>query len=120
MKLLYKISTFLILALGILHVSMTPVLFKRFAQDAMWFASGGLMMILISFINFTLMKDVGKERVVQVLCHITNVIGLTFASTMFVFSWLRTTPPLQSFLVLFLFIFEAVAAFRLAVKRDVA
>ena len=97
MKLLYKISTFLILALRILHVSMTTVFFQRFAQNAMWFASGGLMMVLISFMNFVLMRDVGKERVVQVLCHVTNIIGLMFASTMFVLGRSRAVPPLQSF-----------------------
>ncbi len=119
MKLSYKISTFLILALGILHVSMTPVLFKRFAQDAMWFASGGLMMVLISFMNFVLMKDVGRERVVQLLCHCANFIGLMFASTMFVLGWSRAVPPLQSFFVLFLFVFETVAAFRLGSRRSI-
>ncbi len=118
-KLSYKISTFLILALGIIHVSMTPVFFKRFAPDAMWFASGGLMMILISFMNFVMLKDVSKERVVRPLCHSTNIIGLIFASTMFVLGWSRTTPPLQSFFVLFLFVFETVAAFVIGSRRSV-
>lgn len=111
MKLAYKITTFLILALGVIHVSMTPVLFTRFAQDAMWFASGGLMIILISFMNFALMGDAGKDRIVRLLCHGANVFGLAFASTMFALSWSRAVPPPQSFLVLFVFAFETVAAF---------
>jgi len=112
MKTLYKVSTFLILALGIIHVSMTPIFFKRFAQDALWFAGGGLMIIFISFFNFILMKDAGGERFVRILCHGANVIGLMFAFAMFTLGWLRATPPLQSFFVLFLFIFEAVAALK--------
>ena len=119
MKLSYKITTFLILALGVLHVLMTPVFFKRFTQDAMWFASGGLMIVLISFMNFVLMKDVGNERIVQFLCHSANVIGLMFASTMFVLDWSRAVPPLQSFFVLFLFVFETVAAFMVGSGRSI-
>lgn len=118
MRLLYKISTFLILALGLLHVSLTPVLFKRFAQDTMWFASGGVMLIFISFMNFVLMRDAGKDRVVRLLCYITNLIGLGFASTMLVLDWLRATPSALSFFVIFLFIFECVAAFWFGSRRS--
>ncbi|MBA2341384.1 MAG: hypothetical protein H0V88_13415 [Pyrinomonadaceae bacterium] len=91
---------------------MTPIFFKRFTQDALWFAGGGVMIIFISFFNFILMKDVGRERFVRTLCHSANMIGLVFAFAMFTLGWLRATPPLQSFFVLFLFIFETVAAFK--------
>ena len=119
MKLSYKIATFLILALGVLHVSMTPVLFRRFAQDVLWFASGGLMIIFISFMNFVLMRDGGKDRIVQLLCHSANIIGLVFASTMFVLSWSRAVPPLQSFFVLFLFVVETIAAFIIGSRQSI-
>ena len=69
--------------------------------------------------NFVLMKDVGKERLVQLLCHSTNVLGLVFAFTMFILGWSRAVPPLQSFFVLFLFVFETVAAFVIGSRRSV-
>lgn len=112
MKKLYKVSTLSILALGIIHVCMTPFFFKRFTQESLWFASGGLMIIFISLFNFILIKDAGGERFVRVLCYSANVIGLVFAFAMFTLGWLRATPPLQSFFVLFLFVFETVAALK--------
>lgn len=112
MKTLYKISTFLILTLGVVHISATPFLFKGLTEGAMWFISGGLMMVFISFFNFILMKTAGGTGNVRFLCHTANVIGLVFASTTFGMNLSRSVPPVQSWLVLFLFIFETVAAFR--------
>ncbi len=112
MKTLYKISTFLILALGIVHISVTPLLFRSVTESAMWFISGGLMMVFLSFFNFILMKSASGERSVRTLCHIANVAGLVFASTTFAINFLRAVPPIQFWLVLFLFIFETFAALR--------
>ncbi len=112
MKTLYKISTFLILALGIVHISATPVFFRSATESAMWFISGGLMMVFISFFNFILMKSASGERSVRLLCHIANLAGLIFASTTFAINSLRAVPEIQFWLVLFLFIFETIAALR--------
>lgn len=112
MRILYKISTLLILALGILHISLTPVFFKALTENAMWFVSGGLMMVFISFFNFILMKSANGERSVKLLCHLANVAGLIFAATTFTINSLRAAPPIQFWLVLFLFIFETIAALR--------
>ncbi|MCI0486665.1 MAG: hypothetical protein L0229_08705 [Blastocatellia bacterium] len=112
MKILYKVNTFLILALGIVHVSLTPLFFDKFSQSALWFISGGLTAIFMSFLNFALMKDAGKERTVQILCHIANITGLIFATSMFAVDSLRASLAPQSYIVLFLFAFEPVAAFK--------
>lgn len=112
MKTFYKINTFLILALGIIHVSATPLFFRGLTESAMWFISGGLMMVFISFFNFILMKSASGERRIRLLCHIANVAGLVFAAVTFAINSLRTVPEIQFWLVLFLFIFETVAAFR--------
>ena len=112
MNIAYKVSTFLILTLGIIHVCMTPIFFKRFAQDALWFAGGGLMIIFISFFNFILMNGGGRERFVRIICHSANVVGLAFAFAMFTLAWLKAVPLPQSFFVLFLFVFETTVAFK--------
>lgn len=112
MKTLYKVSTFLILALGLLHICMTPRFFGSFTQSALWFVSGGLVLVFVSFFNFILMKDAGRERLVRMLCHTANVMNLMVASAMFILDSLRVRPPPLSWLVLFLFLFETVVAFR--------
>lgn len=76
MKTLYKVSTFLILALGVLHITLTPLLFHSLTPGALWFVSGGLVIIFLSFFNFILMSDGGKHRVVQMLTHTANLTGL--------------------------------------------
>lgn len=111
LKTLYKISTFLILGLGVLHISLTPVLLSGFTQNALWFASGGVMIVFASFFNLILMKTGGQEFVVRILCHSANVVCLIFAALMFVLDSIRATPEVQSWFVLFLFFFESVAAF---------
>lgn len=110
MKTLHKINTGLIFTLGILHISMTPILFSSFTRNALWFVSGGLMIVFVSFFNLILMKDVGRERTVRILCHSANVVCLMFASAMFILDFLRAAPSLQSWFVLFLFLFETAAA----------
>jgi len=111
MKILYKISTFLILALGLLHISMTPVLFHSFSSAALWFVSGGVVIVFLSFFNFLLMSEAGKQRLVIIFTHIANLIGLAFGSGMFAMEALRGRPGPSSWAVLALLIFETVAAY---------
>ncbi len=112
MKTLYKISTFLILALGVLHISMTPVIFRSLTANALWFASGGMVIIFLSFFNFILMSDAGKQRVVRMLTHTANLLGLVFASAMLIIESRRARPGPLSWVVLALLVFETYAAFR--------
>lgn len=111
MRILYKITTFLILGLGLLHVSLTPRFYHTFTQASLWFASGGLLMVFASFFNFILMQN-GKVRLVRWLCHTANVITLLFAAAMFVLNSFRARPSIFSWVVLLLFVFETVAAFQ--------
>ena len=112
MKILYKINTFLILALGVLHISLTPMFFRSLTQGALWFVSGGMMIIFLGFLNFILMSDAGTKRIVRILTHIANLSGLVFASGILVIEWRRARPGLTSWVVLALLVFETVAAFR--------
>ena len=111
-KTLYAINTFLILALGIIHVSLTPLFFERFTQNTLWFISGGLTAIFLSFLNFVMMKDAGRERTVRILCHTANIICLIFATAMISVDSLRGALAPQSFIAFFLFAFEPIAAFK--------
>ena len=70
----HKILTGVIIALGLLHVSVTFHDYDSFSVGALWFASAGVAIILAGFLNIILLRDAGKDTVVWVLCLITNII----------------------------------------------
>jgi hypothetical protein len=74
LKTAHKILTGIIIALGILHVLVTFHDYDSFTVRALWFASAGVAIILPGFLNIILLRDVGKDRVVWLLCFITNLI----------------------------------------------
>lgn len=114
MKILYKVCTFLILALGALHICLTPLFFSNLTKSALWFVSGGLVIIFVSFFNFILMSDAGSERVVRILCRAANLLSLVFALSMLIIESRRASPEPSSWFVLTLFFFETIAGFRYA------
>jgi hypothetical protein len=118
MKTLYKISTFLILALGILHISLTPVLFPSLTSGALWFVSGGMVIVFLSFFNFILLSDAGQQRLVRMLTHTANLAGLVFACAMLAIEWRRARPGPSSWVVLALLVFETVTAVRYSARRS--
>ncbi len=74
LKTAHKILTGVIIALGLLHVLATFHDYDSFTLRALWFASAGIAIILAGFLNIILLRDVGKDRVVWLLCLITNLI----------------------------------------------
>lgn len=70
----HKILTGVIIALGVLHVSVTFHDYDSFTVRALWFASAGVAIILAGFLNIILLRDAGKDAVVWVLCLVTNLI----------------------------------------------
>ena len=74
LKTAHKILTGIIIVLGILHVLVTFHDYDSFTVRALWFASAGVAIILAGFLNIILLRDVGKDRVVWLLCFITNLI----------------------------------------------
>ena len=119
MKLLYKVSTFLILALGVLHISLTPVLFRSLTANALWFVSGGMVIIFLSFFNFILMIDAGQQRLVRMLTYTANLLGLVFAGAMLIIESRRARPGPASWVVLALLVFETIAAFRYSSRTSI-
>ena len=74
LKTAHKIITGLIIGLGLLHVLMTFVDYDEFSLRALWFASAGVAIILSGFLNLILLRDGGKDRVLWLLCLLTNVV----------------------------------------------
>jgi ABC-type Fe3+-siderophore transport system permease subunit len=84
MRLLYKVITGLIVALGCLHIGFTPFNYSRFDMDAMWFVSAGVAIILAGFLNVAVIREAGKDPVVRTLCVITNAsFALLFGVALF-------------------------------------
>ena len=74
---LHRISTYLLIALGVIHTSLTPVFNKRFSESAMYFASAGLAMIVSGFLNIAMSRN-SKDRLTVMLCRIANVLFTIF------------------------------------------
>jgi hypothetical protein len=80
----HKIITGLIVALGALHVLVTFHDYDSFSLRALWFASAGVAIILAGFLNFIILRDVGKDKVVWMLCLVTNLFfAFLFSAALF-------------------------------------
>jgi peptidoglycan/LPS O-acetylase OafA/YrhL len=110
-RLLYKIITGLIVALGCLHIGFTPFNYRRFDMGAMWFVGAGVAIILAGFLNVAVIREAGKDAVVRSLCVIANAsFALLFGAALFQF------PQPQVFVGLTLFGVAGVCA--LLTRRD--
>lgn len=87
--------------------------YAAFTLNAMWFLGTGVAIVLAGFMNLVLLRDVGKDRLVQLLCHLTNVtFALLFARAIFILS-----QP-QVFFGLGLFTFQTLIAFMLSKRAN--
>ncbi|GCE03408.1 hypothetical protein [Dictyobacter aurantiacus] len=69
------IITIVISLIGMLHVALTPMLHGATPTVAdIWFASFGLMLMFLAFLNYTLMNVAQNPTKLFVLGHIANVL----------------------------------------------
>lgn len=71
---LYKICTYLILALGIVHLSLTPFAYKRFTPDTLLFIGSGFAFIFAGFLNIAAMRSTTGDRTILTLCFLANTL----------------------------------------------
>ncbi len=79
LKKIHLICASALILLGVVHTSLTPVIIGRFSMGALYFASAGLAMILLGFLNLSLRSDNGN-RVLRILCHTANIVMTAFAA----------------------------------------
>lgn len=109
LKTLYKITTGLLIALGVAHVLYTAREYDGFSLDALWFISAGIAIILAGLINVILLRRASKDRVVCWIGFGANLtVALFFAAALLV---LREP---QVFIGLFLSGFAAAASLLLS------
>lgn len=82
LKTLHKISSLLLVALGVVHTALTPVFYENFSHNALWFAGSGLAMIFVGLLNITLSRDVGRDRLVRACCYAANLLIVVFGFLM--------------------------------------
>ena len=72
-RLIHKIATGLIVALGALHCAFTAQNHDSFSLDAMWFLGSGVAIILAGFLNVAALRIGATDRVVKYLCLAANL-----------------------------------------------
>jgi len=105
LKTIHTVCTYLIIALGLLHLLFTFHDYDAFTLRALWFAGAGFAIMFAGFLNLILLRLTRKETLVGALCVIANVICVSlFAAAL----WLMQQP--QVFVGVLLFTLAAVAA----------
>jgi hypothetical protein len=103
---LHQASAWLLITLGVIHTSLTPVFYDGFLAEPMWFAGTGLAMSLIGILNIAWSRDARDDRLVSMLCHIANLIFALFGLAM-----ARAVPQPQAYLGLVLILTMTVTSF---------
>ena len=97
----HSISALLfVFILGSVHTVLTPLFYKTFDLDALWFAGTGLAFVFLGFINFTRIRT--SELVNTLLCLFGNVLALIFCIC-FVTKLAEPQAYISLFVLLFLF-----------------
>jgi hypothetical protein len=106
MRTAYKICSWVIVALGCVHLLFTLHDYDEFSMRAFWFFGSGLAIIFAGFLNVALIRDGGRDRIVRLLCIVADAsTTLLFAAALM----LMRQP--QVFLGVALFAFATFAAF---------
>jgi hypothetical protein len=79
MKLAYMALAYGIIALGIVHMAATFRFFDAASQAALWFFSGGLVIVLTGALNLLNREYGGVAPGLQRVCIATNVVMTVFA-----------------------------------------
>lgn len=93
-KKLDYVATILLLILGSVHTILTPVFYKTFDLDALWFIGTGLAFVFLGFINISRIKT--TEIFIKILCPIGNALAFIYC----IFIVLKLAEP-QAFISFF-------------------
>jgi hypothetical protein len=102
----HLISSYLIIALGAIHILFTVFAYDYFSLDAFWFAGSGMAIVFAGFLNLMFLKFAGKDFTVWILC----LLGNLFSTILFVVGLFIIGEP-QVFAGTLLFGFAALATF---------
>ncbi|MCD4833395.1 MAG: hypothetical protein K8R31_06335 [Bacteroidales bacterium] len=100
MEKLYKIASYLLILLGIIHSGFTPFFFKSLSADSLWFFGTGLTYIFMGLYNLAAIKV--KIKSISSIAVILNFIGIIFTMAI---TYILREPQAYVALVLVIFIF---------------
>jgi hypothetical protein len=105
LKTIHAVCTYLIVALGVVHLLFTFHDYDEFTLGALWFAGAGLAIIFAGFLNLISIRLAGRDALVRALCFISNlVLTALFVAAL----WLMRQP--QVFVGVLLFAVAALAS----------
>ena len=100
MEKLYKIASYLLILLGIIHSGFTPIFYKTFNADALWFFGTGLTYIFMGLYNLASIKV--KINSISRIAVILNFVGTIFTMAI---TYIIREPQAYLALILVIFIF---------------
>ena len=113
MKKSYKIVTYVIILLGLIHIGITPVIFDEFTMRVGWFIGVGLMMIFLSFLNIAYWRTGVNDKFVKKICLTANCIALLYS-----FLVVTVDKDPQSFLVIALLAYLTFSSIYLSIRNN--
>ncbi len=106
LKKLHLICSYLIVALGVVHILFTVRAYDGFSLDAFWFVGSGMAIVFAGFLNLMFLKFTEKDLIVWILC----LLGNLFSTLLFIVGLFIIGEP-QVFIGTLLFGFAALATF---------
>jgi len=98
LKTIHTLCSYLIIALGVLHLLHTFHDYDEFTLDALWFASAGFAIIFAGFLNLISARTAGRDALARALCFVSNlVVAALFVAAL----WLMRQPQVFAGVVLF-------------------
>jgi hypothetical protein len=76
MKSIQKISSYVLLLLGVVHTVLTPVFYSQFSEGALWFAGTGLGLVFLALLNLAVLLS--PTHAGLNLCLVADLAGLLY------------------------------------------
>jgi hypothetical protein len=80
MKIVHRISAYILVGLGLIHTLATPFFYSGFTEDALWFAATGLGLIFLALLNLEVIQNPTPAGFN--LCIIANALASLLFGTM--------------------------------------
>lgn len=114
MKTSYKIVTYLVIIMSLIHIGITPIIFNEFTMRVGWFIGVGLMGIFLGFLNISYWRTSGNDTLIKWLCLSANLITLIYSLLV-----ITVDQDPQGIIVVALFVYLSFSSFYLSKKNRI-
>jgi hypothetical protein len=74
MRIFYKISAYLLVLTGIVHIAFSPVFFGQFGMEVLWFAGTGLGFVFLGNLNIIVLAS--RKAAYYTVAVSSNLLGV--------------------------------------------